>query len=92
MLHSVKKSVQIIFIGMFMANPKGKIINKGYGTVMSPQEKLQRSHIPTGRPDLNEIKRRNEEEEKRDKKSIYNIAGIMALAIVVVIVLIYFFG
>ena len=45
-----------------------------------------------GRPNIDEISKRNELEEKQDRKSIYTVAGIMALLIVVVIVLVYFFS
>ena len=71
---------------------KRLMVNKDDETVSPTQEKPQGSHVLTGRPDLNEIKKRNAEEEKQDKKSIYIVAGIMALLIVVVIVLVYFFS
>ena len=77
-----------------MANLENQTVNKNKDdeTVSSTQEKPQGRHIITGRPDLNEIKKRNAEEEKQDKKSIYIVAGIMALLMTVVIVLVYFFS
>ena len=77
-----------------MANLENQTVNenKDDEKVSSTQEKSQERHIPTGRPDLNEIKKRNAEEEKDDRKSTYILAGIMVLLIVVVIVLVYFFS
>ena len=75
-----------------MANREKQTVNKDDETVLSTQEKPQGRHIPPGRPDLNEIKKRNAEEEKDDRKSTYILAGIMVLLIAVVIVLVYFFS
>ena len=77
---------------MVMANDEKQTVNKDDETVLSTQEKPQGRYIPTGRPDLNEIKKRNAEEEKDDRTSTYILAGIMMLLIVVVIVLVYFFS
>ena len=75
-----------------MANLENQTINKDDETASSMQEKRQRNHIPTGRPDLNEINKRNSEEAKQDRKSIYIVAGILILFIVAVMVLVYFFS
>ena len=77
-----------------MANLENQTANKNKDdeTVSSTQNRPQGRHIITGRPDLNEIKKKNAEEEEQDRKSIYTVAGIMALLIVVVIVLVYFFS
>ena len=56
-------------------------------TGVGPEE----DRIPTGRPNLDEIKRRNAEEEKQDRKSSYSVKGIIALLIFLIIVLMYFF-
>ena len=67
-------------------------VNKDDETVLSTQKKPQGNDISTRRLDLNEIKKRNAEEEKQDRKSIYIVAGIIALLVLVVIVLVYFFS
>ena len=67
-------------------------VNKDDETVLSIQKKPQGNDISTRRLDLNEIKKRNAEEEKQDRKSIYIVAGIIALLVLVVIVLVYFFS
>ena len=46
----------------------------------------------SGRPNIDEISKRNEEEIKRERKSLYIVAGIIILFIVIVVVLIYFFS
>ena len=75
-----------------MASLKNRKDNKDDGTVLSTQKKPQGNDISTRRLDLNEIKKRNTEEEKQDRKSIHIIAGIIALLVLVVIVLVYFFS
>ena len=54
---------------------------------VSPEE----SRVPTGRPNIDEINKRNAEEEKQDRKSSYIVTGIMVLLVVAVMVLAYFF-
>ena len=46
----------------------------------------------TGRPDINEISKRNEETEKQERKSFYITTGIIVLLITVVVFLVYFFS
>ena len=75
-----------------MADLENRKVNKDDETVLSIQKKPQENDISTRRLDLNEIKKRNAEEEKQDKKSIYIVAGIIALLVLVVIVLVYFFS
>ena len=55
---------------------------------VSPEEG---GRAPTGRPNLDEINKRNAEEERQDRKSSYIVTGVMALIVVVAIVLAYFF-
>ena len=75
-----------------MANFKNQPINEGVKTSPSNQENLQASNIPTGRPDLNEIYKRNAEEAKQERKSYYTVAGIIVLLIIAVICLVYIFS
>ena len=75
-----------------MANFKNKPINEGVKTSPSKQENMQASNIPTGRPNLNEINKRNAEDAKQERKSVYTVAGVLILLIGVVVLLIYFFS
>ena len=45
-----------------------------------------------GRPNIDEISKRNEEEKKRDRKSSYILIGVPVLLIIVVMFLVYFFS
>ena len=45
-----------------------------------------------GRPNIDEISKRNEEEQKRDKRSSYISTGIIALLVIAVMLLIYYFS
>ena len=47
--------------------------------------------IPTGRPNLDEINKRNAEEERQARKSSYIVKGIITLLVFLVIALMYFF-
>ena len=45
-----------------------------------------------GRPNINEISKRNEAIKKQERKSFYKIAGIIVLLIIAIIFLLYFFS
>ena len=75
-------------------NDKSKTVEKIDETVSMQKERSRKnSHMSiTGRPNIDEISKRNEEEIKRERKSFYTVAGIIILFIVIVVVLIYFFS
>ena len=76
-------------------NDKDQAVGKDDETVAFAQKKKQRedSHVSiTGRPNIDEISKRNEEAEKRERKSFYTVTGIIVLLIIVVILLVYFFN
>ena len=54
--------------------------------------KLRDNQTIKPRPDINEISKRNEIEEKRERKSTYIKTGIIILMVVVVVLLVYFFS
>ena len=61
---------------------------------MSEQKKWQggdetRSTI-TGRPNIDDISKRNEEAARQERKSHYTVVGIIVLLIITVIFLVYF--
>ncbi len=59
-------------------------------TVTSTQEETDKRSMSTGRPNIDDITKRNEEEKKQDRKSTYTIAGIVVLLIAVIVIAIYF--
>ena len=76
-------------------NDKDQTVKKDNETAVSTQKREQRedSHASiTGRPNIDEISKRNEEAEKRERKSFYTVTGIIVLLIIVVILLVYFFS
>jgi len=46
----------------------------------------------SGRPNIDEISKRNEAAEKQERKLFYTVTGIIVLLIIVVILLVYFFS
>ena len=73
-------------------NDKHLTVEKDNETVTSTREGVQETSTLTGRPNIDVITARNEEEAKRDRKSSYKIAGIVALLVVIVMIAIYFFS
>ena len=61
-------------------------------TVTSTQEETDKRSMSTGRPNIDDINKRNAEEKEQDRKSSYTIAGITALLIAVIVIAIYFFS
>ena len=70
-------------------NDKGQTVERNNETVTSMHEKPQESDAPTGRTNINDINKRNAEQEK---KSSYTVVGIIILSIVFIIVVVYFLG
>ena len=75
-----------------MGNDKDQTVERNDATVTFAQYKTQEYHTSTGRININDINKRNAEQEKQEKKSSYAVAGIIVLLIVFIIVSIYFFS
>ena len=92
-LHRCKKSVQIIVYGGEMGGNKDKdqTLGQDNNIIASAQREIDRASIK-GRPNINEISKRNEETEKQERKSFYITTGIIVLLITVVVLLVYFFS
>ena len=60
--------------------------------VTSTQEGLQENFVSTGRPNINEINKRNAEQDKQEKKASYKVAGAAILAIVLIVIAVYVFS
>ena len=55
-----------------------------------PKENSHRSIV--GRPNIDEISKRNEAIANQERKSFYKVAGIIVLLIIAIIFLLYFFN
>ena len=73
-------------------NDKHQRVEKDDESVTSTQERAQEASKLTGRPNIDVITARNEEEAKQDRRSTYKTAGIVALLVVIVMIVMYFFG
>ena len=68
---------------------KDQTFGQDNNTIASAQREIDHASIK-GRPNINEISKRNEETEKQERKSFYITAGIIVLLVVVIIIAIYF--
>ena len=76
-------------------NDKSQTIEKIDETVVSMQKEQPRESgriSITGRPNINEISKRNEAIANQERKSFYTVAGIIVLLIIAIIFLLYFFN
>ena len=74
---------------------KEPIVEKKYYTNVFTETREQKAGILksiTGRPNIDEISKRNEEEEKQERKSSYLVKGIILLFVLVAVLLLYFFS
>ena len=77
------------------SNGKSQTIEKIDVTVVSMQKERPRENgrvFIAGRPNINEISKRNEAIAKQERKSFYKVAGIIVLLIIAIIFLLYFFS
>mgnify|MGYP000633845300 CR=1 FL=1 len=77
-------------------NDKEQTVEKDNETVASAQKKQQEKdgHASsiTGRPNIDEISKRNEAIANQERKTFYKVAGIIVLLIIAIIFLLYFFS
>ena len=71
-------------------NDKGQTVERNDETVTSTHERPQESYAPTGRTNINDINKRNAEQEKQEKKPSYTETGIIVFLIAFIIVAVYF--
>ena len=74
---------------------KDQTVKKNDKTVVTEQKRQQREYDHssiTGRPNIDEISKKNKETEKRERKSFYTVTEIIVLLIIVDIFLVYFFS
>ena len=75
-------------------NGKNQTVEKIDGTIVPIQKERPRENSRisiAGRPNINEISKRNEAITKQERKSFYTVAGIIVLLIIAIIFLLYFF-
>ena len=76
-------------------NGESRATEKVDETIVPMQEKRPRKNSRisiTGRPNIDEISKRNEAIAKQERKSFYKVAGIIVLLIIAIIFLLYFFS
>ena len=69
---------------------KGQTVERNNETVTFMYERPQESYAPTGRTNINDINKRNAEQEKQEQKTSYTVAGIIVFLIAFIIVAVYF--
>jgi len=75
-----------------MKDDKGQAVERSNETITSKQERPQESYASAGRTDINEINKRNAEQEIQKKKSSYKAAGMVIFAIALIVIVIYAFS
>ena len=75
-----------------MKNDKGQAVEKDDEIVTSTLKRTQETSVLTGRPNIDVITARNEEETKQDRRLSYKIVVIVSLLVAVIIIAIYFFS
>ena len=71
-----------------MQNDKDPMIEKDDEKVTSTSKRIQENYASTGRPNIDNINRRNTEEAKQDRKSSYTIIGIALLLVAAAIIIV----
>ena len=76
-------------------NGKSQTVEKIDETIVPTQKERPRENsriFIAGRPNINEISKRNEAIANQERKSFYMISGIIVLLIIAIIFLLYFFA
>ena len=73
-------------------NDKGQTVERNNETVTSMHARPQASYAPMGRTNINDINKRNAEQEKQEKKSSYKATGILIFAMALIVIVIYAFS
>ena len=75
-----------------MKNDKGQAVVKDDEIVTSTQKETQKTSVLTGRPNIDVITARNQEEVQQERRASYKITIIVSLLAAVIIIVIYFFS
>ena len=71
---------------------KAQTVERNDKTGISTQERPLDRHIQKSRVNINDINKRNAEQENKERKSLYAFVGITALLIVVIVISVYVFS
>ena len=75
-------------------NGKSQTVEKIDETILPTQKERSRENSRisiAGRPNINEISKRNQEMADQERKSFYTVVGIIVFLIIAIIFLLYFF-
>ena len=76
-----------------MDNEKNKTVDKKNDRIARvTNEETQDTTTLTGRPNIEDIVARNEEEERQARIALYKRVGVVMLLVVVIIIAMYFFS
>ena len=75
-----------------MGKNKAQMQERNDKTITYTEQRPPENHVLTGRTNINDINRRNADQEEQEKKSSYALAGLVVLLIAIIIVAIYFFS
>ena len=75
-----------------MKNDKGQAVEEDDEIATSILKRTQETSVLTGRPNIDVITARNEEEAKQDRRSSYKIVVIVSFLVAAIIIAIYFFS
>ena len=76
-------------------NTKSQTVEKTDETMEPVQKERPRENnrkFIAGRPNINEISKRNEAIANQERKSFYKVAGVIVFLIIAIIFLLYFFS
>ena len=73
-----------------MKSDKDQVVEIDDEMATLTQKETQETSVLTGRPNIDVITARNEEEVKQERRSSYKIAVIVSLLVAVIIIAIYF--
>ena len=76
-------------------NGKSQTVEKIDGAIVPMQKERPRENSRiyiAGRPNINEMSKRNEAIANQERKSFYMVAGIIVFLIIAIIFLLYFFS
>ena len=75
-----------------MKDDEGQAVERRNEIITSKHERPKESYASAGRTNINEINKRNAEQEKQEKKSSYKAVGILIFAMALIVIVIYAFS
>ena len=75
-----------------MKDDEGQAVERRNEIITSKHERPKESYASAGKTNINEINKRNAEQEKQEKKSSYKATGILIFAMALIVIVIYAFS